>query len=468
MLDTTFLGAGGDAPSDTPSADAGVVPESVITPVSDAAPIVDPSAAPVTAEPVTPDEPVVAPTPDLQAPAEVAEPLDEEAELRKLADDPSTPKFARDKIKEAMAYAGKLKEAKSAIQTEFDNFKSQYDGKSPLDPVEIERLRVAEEKFYKLSSFTATPDEVLASLGETIAPQKLNQVKSQLVWNFLETPDGKPDFENLQTIVDRFSGYSGEGERVGAKDVINAIQALKRGTVKPHELHEFSTDAEYESYQRQTSLERQIEEQTQAAKANADYQERHTRQAVIQTAVQQIQGQFQPKVESLLDKFHLNYVPNEPKLATEFKQAVQQRIANTIQEHSTKSTSLSDVFKALNMLGEPTGARVDAIEQEVRGYVSSFPYQTALSRGLSEITSAVEKVIAEEAYRYKLLMSGYEQEVSKGQNAREIINLPNQTEVLTDYTAEQLAAMSANERRHHTLRQVSEQMRTIGKTPRLG
>jgi hypothetical protein len=68
------------------------------------------------------------------------------------------------------------------------------------------------------------------------------------------------------------------------------------------------------------------------------------------------------------------------------------------------------------------------------------------------------------------MMEGYAARAAKGQTAREVINSPNQTAVLSEYTPDQLAKMSANERRHHTLMNVSNSIRESLKkdTPRFG
>jgi hypothetical protein len=56
-------------------------------------------------------------------------------------------------------------------------------------------------------------------------------------------------------------------------------------------------------------------------------------------------------------------------------------------------------------------------------------------------------------------MMGYEQEISIGQNAREVIGQPNQSAALTSYTQEELAKMSVNDRANAVLTQYSNQLR---------
>lgn len=460
MLNTDFLGTTGDAAVE-PTAPVESVPDSAV--VADPAPdagSAEPAPVLETPSPETPPQEITG-----EPPVAEEQPLDEEAELKRLAEDPSTPAFARKKIQEAMGYAGRLKAEREQLQSEFENFRSQFEGKETLGPEDLERLRQAEERVYKLTSFTSAPEEILGSLKEVVQPQKLQAIKNQLTWEFLERPDGTPDLENLQVIVDRFAG---EGtEAVNAKDVLNAIHALKKGTIKPYELHEFTTDAEYEVYQRTRTIEQEAEQQRNLAKQNAEFQERQTRQVLLQGVVAGVQSQFQPQVQSLFEKFHLNPVEGEPKVAAEFKQAVRQKVADVVTQATANSQSLADLSKALNLLGEPTGTPVDSIQKEIQEYVNSFPYQTALSRGISEMMQAVEKTVTAEAYRYKLLMMGYEQEISKGQNAREVIGAPAQTDGMKEYTPEQLSKMSAGERRHHLYTQVSEQLRA-GKAPRYG
>jgi hypothetical protein len=461
-LDVSFLGSEGGAPSETPT-DQPVVNESAET--TSPTPSLE---APPEAVPAPAEDP--APAPESQpgdAPVLEEEPLDEEAIQKLLAENPNSPKWFREKLKQVAAYSGKLKTEKSELQSQFENLKTQYEGKESLSPADLERLRIAEETQYKLSSYTAPPEEVLASLKEVINPNKFAEIKNQLAWEFLETAQGEPDVENLQVIIDRFSGYKEGDTRVAAKDVLNAIQAIKRGTVKPEEFHEFASDAEYEAYQKARTVEQEIEMQRELARENAQFQETQTRMSILQNVYGSIQNQFQPQVEALLDKFQLNPAPNEPKIAAEFKQAVRAKIAAEVNAESTKNPSLSDVFKAIELLSKPTGQKAEAIQQEINSYTNSFPYQTALSRGMSELMQTVEKTVAAEAYRYKLMMMGYEQEVSKGQHAREVINQPRQTEIVGNYTPEQLAAMSASERRKAVLMQISNELRD-GKTPRYG
>lgn len=455
-LDTSFLGGSSDVVVEAPAADTGVI-DSVQT--EDTTPVTDP-VAPVEAVPA--DQ-----VAEEQAKLDLVE-SDElsEEELQKLADNPNAPKWFRDKLKQVSGYSGKLKAEKTALQEQLETYKSQYEGKEALPQTDLERLRVAEEKFYKLSSYTAPVEEVLSSIQEVVSPNKLAELKSHLTWDFLEKADGQPDLENLQVIIDRFSGYKEGDTRVAAKDVLNAIQAIKRGTVTPENFHEFASDEEYQAYQRAREVDSEVELQRQLAKDNAEYQERATRQAMLQNVLTGIQSQFQPQVEALFNKFQLNFTDNDPKVAKEFKQEVRNKLAAEINAASSQNPSLVDVFKALDLLGKPSGQRADSIQAEINNYVNSFPYQTAVSRGLSELMQTVEKTIAAEAYRYKLLMAGWSLENTKGQNAREVVGAPKQTEVLTEYSEEELAGMSAAERRHARLTQLSNQLRQ--KTPRFG
>jgi hypothetical protein len=468
MFDTEFLGQGDAAAAPAPDSS-----------VSASEPTVDPQVIPT--EPVAPVEPVPAePTVPLEGsqpsdtpPTGEEPPLteDEEAEFKKILDDPSTPKFARAKIEQAMAYAGKLKTERNSLQTEFETFRSQYEGKESLSPTDLERLRSAEQRQYALSSYTASPEDVLQSLNEIVAPQKLQEVKNHLAWDFLVNEKGEPDVNNLQVVIDAFSGSKeGDPGRVQAKDVLSAIGAMKRGSLQPDAFQEFSSDAEYQAYLKATEREKLADERDRTAKANAEFQERSARQTVISGVASSVQAEFQPKVERLLEKFQLQSVPNEPKVATEFKQYVKDRISAVITDATNKNKSLNDVFTTLKLLSEPTGSAPDRIQSEIHAYISSFPYQTALSRGTSELLDQLEKTVTAEAYRYSLMMEGYAARAAKGQTAREVINSPNQTAVLSEYTPDQLAKMSANERRHHTLMNVSNSIRESLKkdTPRFG
>lgn len=412
----------------------------------------------------TAPEPAVEGTPPIPG----AETPNEEEELQKVLDDPLTPKFAREKIKQAMGYAGTLKEKNAALQSEFDTFRSQYDGKEALSQPDLERMRAAEDLQYKLSSFTATPEDILSSLKETVGVQKLGSIKNVLAWEFLEKPDGTPDLDNLQVIVDKFSGYQDGQTRVQAKDVLNAVQALKNGHLEPFQLHEFATPEEFEAHQRARSVDAEAEKIRAVAKSNADFQERSTRSSVLQGVYQQVNSQFQPQVAELMNKFNLSPVPNEPKIATEFKQAIQEKIASAIKSAPTSNRYIGDIFKAIEFLNEPTGVDAQAIQAEINGYVSSQPYQMTLNRGINELVESVEKIVTAEAYRYKLLMMGYEAEISKGQTAREVIGAPAASAALPNLTPEQLSQMNTSERNKHIMMQASNALRESDKANRYG
>ncbi len=464
-LDTSFLGSEVSATSTEPAAQPSEI-SSAPTTIEAPAEVIEPVQPPVEGALAPPAEGIPTPDEGILPPA-VEEELDAEAIEKLLADNPNSPKWFRDQLKKVAGYSGKLKVEKTELQTQIENLRSEYEGKATLGNDDLERMRAAEERLYKLSSFTAPPEDVLASIKEAVNPNKFAEIKNQLAWEFLETPTGEPDVENLQVIIDRFSGFKEGDTRVEAKDVLNAIQAIKRGTIKPDEFHEFGSDAEYEAFQRASAIERDSESQRSLLKANAEFQESQARTAVLQNVWGSIQGQFQPQVESLISKFQLAPVEGEPKVAADFKKVVRDRISQEINAASGTNASLSDVFKALELLNKPSGLKPDAIQNEINSYVKSFPYQTALSRGMSELMTVVERTVTEEAYRYKLMMMGYEQEVSKGQNARAVIGQPKQTEVQTKYTAEQLAAMSASERRHATLMEISNTLRS-GEAPRYG
>lgn len=442
---------------------------------ADEAPVETTVETPSTEEtaPATLEAPVEEPAVEAPAEATTEESAAEEAELteeelQKLMADERAPKWYRDKLKQVQGYTSKLRSERDTVQSQFEQFKTQYEA-SQLPETDLERLRLAEERQYKLSSFNTPAEEILSSLQEIVPQQKIQEVKSHLAWEFLETPDGKPDLDNLQVIIDRFTGYKEGDTKVSAKDVMSAIDALKRGTIKSEELLEFESDAEYQAFQKARTLEEQALQREQMARANAEFQEKQTRSSLIQNVNREIQSQFQPRVETLLNKFQLMPSEGDPKIAQDMKAAIQNKIRTVINEMSVKSPYLGDVWKGMEMLQTPTGATPDKIQAEVNAFVSSFPYQTALNKGLNELMSAVEKTIAQEAHIYSLAMEGYKARVAKGQGAREIIDAPNQTEVLTQYTPEQLAAMSATERRHRMLEQVSNQIRDMqAKTSRYG
>lgn len=386
-----------------------------------------------------------------------------EEELQKLMADERAPKWYRDQLKKVSGYSAKLREERDAAQRQYDEYKTQYES-SQIPETDLERLRLAEERQYKLSSFQTSAEEILGSLQEIVPQQKIAEVKSHLAWEFLETPDGKPDLDNLQVIIDRYTGYKEGDTRVNAKDLIGAMDALKRGTISSADLQEFSSDAEYEAFKKAQALEDQISQREQLARANAEFQETQTRTSLLQNVGRSIQSQFQPKVEALLQKFQLVPVEGEPKVSADMKVAIQQKLAAVIADAQAKSAHIGDVWKGMEMLQKATGATPDKIQAEINAFTSSFPYQTALNKGLGELMQAVERTITQEAYIYSLAMEGYKARAAKGQESREVIGSPRQTEVLNQYTPEQLAAMSARERRQAQLKQVSDSIRESMKT----
>jgi hypothetical protein len=422
-----------------------------------AAPAGTPAATPTGEPPKAEEQPVVPLTEEQQ-----------EEELKRIAADPLTPKFAREKIEQAMALAGKRKATVQEFQTQLETLKSQYEGKESLTPEDLARYKEAEEKHYKLTSLSATPDEISATLKETIAAPKLQALKTQYAWDFLERPDGTPDLDNLQVIVDRFVGEPG---KVSAKDAMNAINALKEGTLEPYDLHQFATTEEFESWQRRQNEEQAAVSQRQLAENNAKYQETQTRIAALTPVVNSIQQQVEVPVQELLGKLHLMPVPNEPKIAADFKAEVWSKLANIANSAVTKNPAIADIYKALNLLKDPQGVDAPTIEAEIRSYTSSPQFTSILSKGLSELRSEFEKVAAQSAYQYKLMMMGYEQEISKGQNAREIIGKPNQSDALPNYTPEELAKMSAHDRASAVATAFSNDIRNQNRyngAPRLG
>src|SRR5690348_10536804 len=95
-----------------------------------------------------------------------------------------------------------------------------------LSPTE-EPAREAEQP---LSFEEITPEERV-TLNEILASaldeQQLAQFETELAWSFLETETGAPHLENLQMLIDRWTGEPGQ---VFAEDVLAAITALQRGS----------------------------------------------------------------------------------------------------------------------------------------------------------------------------------------------------------------------------------------------
>ena len=376
----------------------------------------------------------------------------EDEKLAKYAEDENTPAFARRQIKAAMERLHLANEAKGSVEQELTTLKQQFEGKEALDPAEIENLRKVEEDYLKISSFASTPDEILKSFREIVPQQKLSEVQQHLVWQYLEQPDGTPDLDSLQVIVDRFAGTDDPNERVYAKDVLMAINALKDGTIDVTQLHNFGTDEEYEQFKRAEDLRREAESYRDAQRQSSLQAEQSLRQTALQPVKQQMQQTLASQIDPIFKKFKLEASDKDPQWAKDFKQDLKERVFQRLA--ALPNRAMSEVWQALEILEKPTGAKFENAQQEIKSYTEGRNFKALTSKGLSELVSEAEKIISREAYVYAMAARGYETKPK----SREVVGKANQSKGKSKTSAE-LKAMSANEYLEESLLQRTELLR---------
>jgi hypothetical protein len=483
MFDTTFLD-GGSSPdtssaetSSAPADAAGAPQESISTEISqgdsallDGADLTNEISLPTdeNAQGTEETDPLDAalaaddlPGENPQSEEKTEEELSEEEELARYAADPSTPAFARKQIERAMQLAGRHKAdladrdlRLNELETKFQSF----DGKEVLPAGDIERMKQAEEKIFALQAFSATPDDIDRVIQE-INPDLHKDYQSNLVLKALEKSDGTPDFDNIQVVIDRWMGEEGA---VDAKLVLQAAEALKAGTLKPEQLHEFASMEEYETFQKRAAAERDIAEKQKAINDNLQYQEAQVRKGELTQVVRSVQSQIEKPVMQLFDKFKMTRTENEPKVSSEFKDELNQKVSQIINSAPESVREIGAVFKAIEKLTKPTGKTAPEIAEEVRRFAESPALSQHINKGLSDLMSQIEKTVAREAYRYRLMMKGYEADNSRPDNARPVIGNPNQSANLSNLTQEQLKNMSASERNRYAMEYASRKLRNTG------
>lgn len=385
-----------------------------------------------------------------------SEPLSEE-QIDKLLSDQTTPKWFREQLKRFSKYTGKLKSELEELKAKSVSVTEQQVPEIQQDP-EIELLKQYGDKLMKLSSFTSSPKEIVDSLEQIIPPTRLNEIKNQIAWEFFETPDGQPDLDNLQVLVDRFSSWK-EGEpRVKAKDVLDAIKAIKNGVVSPESFREFSSEAEYQAYLRMKKLEEELEAQYEAAKSNKEFQEQQTRITLLQKVVDEVKVDVDKKVTGMLSKYNLDIKPSEPEPIVKYKQMMMERIGDFVNRFAERNQYLSDVLKSIDLLSKPRGYDINRIQNEIQSFSQSFNFKTAVNKGLSDLTRELEKILADESQRFKFFVRGYETELNKGQSGAPVFsNISGQSN--TSYTKEELDKMDSARRRAMIYESVSNQLR---------
>lgn len=467
MLDTAFLGGDGGTTVDTSTAAPDAATPVVTDPAaSESAPLADqatPATLP-TGEDPSPIDAILQPPTGQPEPA--AEPTEEEteAQLQAALADPATPQWARKKIEEAMGYAGKLKSTRDEYKTQLDDLTGRFgnfEGKQPIPTTDLERMTANEAKLLGLQSFTATPDEIDTQLRELVNPRTFESYQQSLVLKAMEREDGTPDLDNVQVLIDRMTGYNGEGERVSAKDALAAINAMKAGELTPEDFQKFSSPEQAAEWERQRALTKQQEADQQRADQTARYYESQVRAQELQNIVYSMQNEVQAPVIKHLEDFKLMPVAGEPKVAADFKADVLAKVGSLISNAQADIPELGQLEKAMKALGEAQGYDPQKAVAEIKAFQSSQAYQQYLSKGVSDLISKVEKVITAEALRYKYMMAGYAQELAKPNGARPVIGAPNASTNLTNLSEEDIKKLQGAEKNDAVAQIVSQGFRQL-------
>lgn len=390
-----------------------------------------------------------------------AELTDEEKELKELkeyAENPNTPAFARTQIERAIKFNESLKnqyaEKETQYQTELDTLKSSR----AYEEQDLVRYKHAEERLNTLSSIAAKPDDVLNVLKE-VNPRIVPQVQQQLIWSAIERPDGSPDLDNLQAIVDRFAGV--DGEQVKAADVLSVISAMKEGRLDPLDLDDLSYD-ERQRVERTRALERQAEERQRVLDQEILATESRARQDFLTRQASTWQSQIKSQAETHLSKFNLLPSANDPQEAKEFKEGVKEQILLAIQRVESTSPYLKEITQAYQLLARPDEKRRMSsmqAEAEINAYFSNPLVQSKLQAAIAEVNQAVEKTVLRQARQYKLMMKGLEAMQKEKTTARNIPRTVGDIPNAQPVTAEQLQKMTAQERHNATLQAMSDAIR---------
>lgn len=389
---------------------------------------------------------------------------DEIAELQAFADNPLNSKSVRDRISKAIELRNKAREEYSRVETELSAAREQvsaFEGRQVVDEQSLQRYQQAENLQLRLSSFAAKPDEIRNAIRE-INPRVYNDFVVDTVWNALEREDGTPDFENLQTIVDRFSGYTPEsGEpRVAAKDVIEAIEALKAGRIEPYQLHEFASEAEREAFTRQRALEQQTEQNRQRYEQELATQETHARNSVIHETLYNSTVELQQqRIAPLMSKFKLDYVDGEPPELREFKENVRREISNISQRFQNEHPSFKEIRTALDILGKPANMATAQAQAEVRNYLQSQAFTAHFGKATSDMMTEIEQTITRNARMTRLLALGLEEDVRRVAAARQHPAAGGNQGANPGNAPANLAGQSRQQHNAHVSQQVSANLR---------
>lgn len=417
--------------------------------------------------------PATEPTIDsgVQPPADLTteQPTDDEQEaaLVAVAEDPNTPQFAREKIKQAMALAGQRKETLATYEQQLNELKSQYEGREVLPPDELTRLKTNDEQLYALQAFTSTPEQRIEAI-RNMTGQHWDGVQNQLVWSAVTNTDGTPNLANLQVLVDSFAGEPG---KVKAEDVMSAVNALKSGEISAADFQKFDSPEQFEAYQRAQAAENAAKEREAQANANMVYLEEQARGQAVNQAMESVQQNLYSQIDQRLAQFKLAPIEGEPKQAADFKALVREQITQLVNGAGTDIRELGELAKAVSVLQKSQDKPMSAADAtaQVQQFFNDPRQQVWVNKGISALMTKVEGRVAQLASHYALMMKGLEVENSKGQTARPIPGQAGQvTNGLPNLTAEELQRLSSAERQDHLAQQLSEAFRAQGQGSRLG
>lgn len=397
---------------------------------------------------------------------EISEDEVSEEAVREMIANPMTPRALREKLQKGLQYAKQFKTERNEFEAKYNQLQEKYspfEGKEAVSPQDIERLRQSEQLLSEIQSFSATPETVEKFLKET-NPQVFEEFQNQAVQTALYKEDGSPDLDNWQFIIDRNLGYDANNPnetKVYAQDLMKIAEAIKNGDLSVEDLALDSV----EDFAHRNKMRSEAEQ----LKSRLEYQETQIRGHEIGQIKESIRGEIIPQIHASLEKFNLMPAGNEPKIAAEFKSEVTRKLDSFFGQALKEIRGLSEIQKAIDLVGKASGKEPEAAVAEVRGLLNHPSYQRNLHSGVSELMSRVDKLLGQEAYRYKLMMMGYEAENSKGQNAREVINNANQNKRVTEYSQEDLDRMEAAQRNRIVREQAGSMLMDIkNPAPRLG
>ena len=396
-------------------------------------------------------------TDDADSPAELSE-----EDLEALAKDEALPANTRGQIKQAWSVAGKRKEELNNLKAEYEAFKQQYEGKSYIEQAEIDRLKAAEDLELKLTSYTATPDDIFKLIEEK-NPQAYTNVLKEAAWRALETEDGKPNLTNLQAFIDRASSPFGTN-KVSADDVLKFVEGVASGSLDPLEMQQFGSVEEYEAHKRVREMESAARQRREMEAESLKFAEEQGRQTILSQEVGQIQRSFSQKLDAIKTQLKLTPIEGEPTVVADFKKQVNDELAIFLNTQSAQNPYLQEVMKTLERLGEAKGNRVNEYSQEIKSVLSSPGYTSRLDKGLADVSSAVEKYLAQKAAQAALIAEGYAAQQSRRPKARAVTKSPNgavNTETLSE---EEAAQLTGPQRVEYEARKLSQQLREMAQT----